>query len=152
MTNQHLNDVGHAEQLFSQGQDAWHHGQREQAWSLFEQSSALFRRSKDLIGVIRSLHSIGNITYEVGRYGTARVIHEHVLSLCKQIDLLEGMASSLNNMGLAAARQGDIAEGLDFLGEGLALYTQIQHDQGVRATMANIDVVHQLWTDHHQRA
>jgi hypothetical protein len=93
--------------------------------------------------VLRVLHVLGNIAYEEGQYPTAQARHEEVLAACRAMNLQEGIASSLNNLGLVAGKQGQYAGVCALLEESIQIYHALGQTQETAAAQANLESLRQ---------
>jgi Tfp pilus assembly protein PilF len=128
-----------AETLYQQGFDAYQQQQVVEARRLLEQSLSLFRQAEHTPGILRSQHILANIAFSEGQYILAQTLHEDVLAACRAMNFQEGIASSLNNLGLIAAKQGMIAEGCALLEDSIRIYEDLGHSQEATAARANLE-------------
>jgi hypothetical protein len=128
-----------AERLYQQGYEAYLQHHFNTARQLLEQSLPFYREAQHTPGVLRVLHILGNIACDEGEYPTARTLHQEVLAACRAMNFQEGIASSLNNLGLVAGKEKQFADGCALLEESLQLYQTLGKTQEATAVQANLE-------------
>src|SRR6187549_4142303 len=91
--------------IYQQGFETYQQKHFEQAQPLIENSLAIYREAQHMPGVLRALHLLGNIAFELSQYATARRVHLEVLEMCRAANIMIGVASSLNNLALVAEKE-----------------------------------------------
>ncbi len=79
-----------------------------------------------------------------GDLDTALNLLQQALSLCKQINNIEGEACALGNMGVIYDTKGDLDKSLDFQQQALALHKQIGRKEGEAGALVNIGLIHNI--------
>jgi tetratricopeptide (TPR) repeat protein len=128
-----------AEAIYQQGYSLYEQQQFDTALPLIEQSLALYRQAQHPPGVLRALHLLANIGFEQKNYPSARKIHKEVLAMCRAAGIRVGEASTLNNLGLLAEREGNFAEGCACLEDSVRIYEEIGDEPGAAAARANLE-------------
>lgn len=92
----------------------------EQAVCMAEQAAEAcrmkpFEKKAYLKGLAKSYHASASIFLNQGKFGQALKFHSDSLSIYREIDDREKIASQLNNVGIVFAYCGDYAEALKFM-------------------------------------
>jgi hypothetical protein len=87
---------------------------------------------------LRALHVLGNIAFEQSQYTSARTLHEEVLAMCRAADIMIGVASSLNNLGLVAQQEEKYIESRNYFEESIRIYEKLGDETSANAARANL--------------
>ncbi len=105
---------------------AGQHGDYAQAWTLHEQSLALFRECDYPPGIGRELDALGEIAGYLGDYERALDLFTASLALRRDIGDSQGVAVVLVHLADLASERGDYRRARELLEESLALNRQLQ--------------------------
>lgn len=95
------------------------------AHTLFEESLALYRQTKDAVGITHCLVALGDIALVEDDYDRAKILFEESLVLRKDIGDKNGMANAYLTLGEVAFGQGDFAQATALSELSLALYVEV---------------------------
>jgi tetratricopeptide (TPR) repeat protein len=82
-------------------------------------------RRGSVAGQLGALQLLGNVAFERGDTHASRSYHQRALAICRRHRLGVGVASSLHNLGLVAAAEGDGGRARALIAEAANLYQQI---------------------------
>ncbi len=111
-----------ANYLLGRGEQAFKAQEFTQARMLIAQGLALYQTMGNELGIAHAQLLDGILAYEEGDYATARVRQEAVLTCCRAHQHIYGMAESLKQLGLIAAKEGDLSNALSYWQESLQSY------------------------------
>ena len=124
--------------IYQQGFETYEQKHFDQAQPLIENSLAIYREAQHMPGVLRALHLLGNIAFELSQYATARRVHLEVLEMCRAANIMVGVASSLNNLALVAEKEEKFTESYAYLEESIRVYEELGDETGATAARANL--------------
>ena len=110
----------------------------------------LLIEEKDLVTaeLVRALGSVGDRTYNQGRYAQAIAIYAQTLSIAEQIGDQRGMVSTLNDLGNVHRSKGDYAQALDYYQKSLAIGEALGDRSRIAATLGLIGTVHSFQSNY----
>lgn len=76
-----------------------------------------------------------------GRYGESRALAAEALELARESGQQRGIASSLNNLGIVADREGDYAAARDYHQQSLAIQGAMGDQYGVASSLNNLGIL-----------
>lgn len=120
----------------------WQFGQLDAAQAQLQTALARAEADECVAGVLGARHLLGSLAYEQGEIATSWRHHTYVLERSRCLDLRLGVASSLHNLGLLAAREHDMSAARTLLEAAIATYEEIDRPESaaaVRANMARLD-------------
>ncbi|MFN8549606.1 MAG: tetratricopeptide repeat protein [Candidatus Eisenbacteria bacterium] len=95
----------------------------------------------------RALNGAANLAFTQSDYPAARALHEESLSLRREIDDRNGIATSLNNLGSIAYFSGDLAQARALIEESLAIRRELKDRSGIGSCLNNLAVIAQFSGD-----
>jgi predicted ATPase/DNA-binding SARP family transcriptional activator len=132
--------VVRAEALSGAGQLAQAQHDYDDALALYEESLAIRRDLGDQREVARSLHDLGWLRLHQGGYADARALLEESLATRRTLgDELPG--PTVNNLGIVAFYEGDLARADELFGEYLKLSRRTDDARGVASALMNLGLV-----------
>jgi predicted ATPase/DNA-binding SARP family transcriptional activator len=132
-----------AKALNEAGVLARYQGDYAAAWTLHEESLALFRELEDRKGGAEALNSLGLVAHARSDFAAAQIWHEESLALRRELGDGRGIAASLHNLGMVAHDRGDYAAAGTFYEESLALFRELGNGRGIAFALNNLgNVVH----------
>lgn len=127
------------------GAEAWRRGRLAAAWALLGQALVRAEARGDKAGLLSAHQLLGHVAYDAGDLDAAQAHHEMVLSQSQALGLPLGEASSLHNLGLISAAQGDEAHARRLISAAAARYRAIGHAAGAEAARANLARLAEQW-------
>lgn len=121
-----------------QGFQLWHEGALGQARLKLEEALERATLCGSLTGQLSALHLLGNLAFDRGDTAECRTLHEAVLAECRARRIGVGVASSLHNLGLLAAREGSGEEARALIIEAINLYTLMGRSRAAAAARDNL--------------
>lgn len=129
-----------AEQLEA-GSRLWRAGALLEAQLKLEQALEDALALGNLPGQLSALHLLGNVAIDKGDLLAARTLHEAVLSMCRGHRMGVGIASSLHNLGLLAAREGQADEARRRIVAAINLYVQMGMPRAAHGARRNLRLI-----------
>ena len=108
------------------GRLAGDRGDIEEGIEHLEKSLALWRGQDDAQWLARTLEALGRLRYQQGNWNGARGCLEEALGLHREIGYLYGEVSTLCELSLVVAEQGDVEKGLALSEQAFALAEAIE--------------------------
>lgn len=118
------------------------------AWTLHEESLALYRALGDQDGIANTLENLGLVARERGDYPAAWSLHEESLTIRRSLGDWRGIAGALNNLGLVARGRGDYAAARVLFDEGLTINRRLGDHPGIANALSNLGMVVQWQGDY----
>lgn len=116
------------------GYRLWREGAHSEARTKIEEALERAAVRGSINGQLSALHLLGNLAYDQGDLPASRALHEAVLAECQARRIGVGVASSLHNLALLAAAEGDGGRARAQIIEAINLYEQIgRRDAAARA-------------------
>ena len=125
-----------ARALTGAGHLAHNLGDYAAAWTLFEESLALWRDRGDPRGTATALNNLGWVAVHRGDYPAARALSEESLALWREIGDPGGMATALNNLGFVAYFQGAYAAAAALHQESLDQWRVVGDQRGMAMALS----------------
>ncbi|HET9493282.1 MAG TPA: tetratricopeptide repeat protein [Chloroflexia bacterium] len=88
----------------------------------------------------RMLAGAGAMAYYQGEYDATRRLNEKALAIRREIGDRNGIAASLNNLGIAAMDQGDYLAAHDYLSESLGIARELAIPWKICAALGNLGI------------
>jgi hypothetical protein len=127
------------------GAEAWRRGRLAAAQALLGQALVRAEARGDAAGLLSAHQLLGHVAFESGDLDAAQTHHETVLGQSQALGLPLGEASSLHNLGLIAAAQGDATRARHLISAAAARYETISHAPGATAARANLARLAEQW-------
>ena len=132
-----LNQV-HAFVLQKIGRIKNSHGEREEAWQMFQESLELYSANDDQWGKANLLIMQGEWLWGTGMYADARFCLENSLKISRKTNNLREVATSLWWLSLIATYLGQADEAEQLVTESLAIYEELGYSFGVADGLLNL--------------
>jgi hypothetical protein len=120
------------------GYRLWRDGEFDAAQAQLEEAQRLAVAAGHLAGQLAAAQLLGNLAYDRGDLEAARRRHATALERCRALDLAVGVASSLHNLGLVAARMGDMAMARTHLIEAASTYVELGRSDRAADVRSNL--------------
>ena len=88
----------------------------------------------------RMLAGAGAMAYYQGEYDATRDLNEKALAIRREIGDRNGIAASLNNLGIAAMDQGNYLAARDYLSESLVMARELEIPWKICAALGNLGI------------
>jgi len=89
----------------------------------------------------RALRGAGRLLQCQGEYERATALYQESLALLRELGDKQGIAHTLNNLGLVAWHQGNYSEAIAAYEESLALKRQLGDKRGIASSLGNLAIV-----------
>jgi len=123
-------------------------GRFEDAVADLDQALAIFEATKDLAGIGRVAHQLGNIAAQRSDYDQARSHFERSLLIRRDLGDGPGEANMLNNLAVIAQWRDDYVEAEAFDQQALELRTRLNDRWGIAMSNDNLGMIAYLQRDH----
>jgi tetratricopeptide (TPR) repeat protein len=100
-------------------------GQVDEALAIVREAVEHFALLSDAKGQLQALLTEAAIHFEQDDFKAARSIYERTLPLAESVRDVRGRALSLGNLGICAARLGEITRALTYFAQALPLYAEL---------------------------
>ena len=91
----------------------------------------LLEKVRDQKETAKILDELGNISYNLGEYGSALEYYKKELKVAQELDDKSSMARSMHNLGMLAQDTGDIGEARRLYGESLKIAQELGDKRGI---------------------
>ena len=105
------------------------------AQALFEASQSAHGQAGDLLGGLPLIGDLGMVAYHQGDYATARGFFEACLRSCREHNVTDHAADSLNRLGDLARVAGDLDRAHALYSESLALWQSVHGSPGIASAL-----------------
>lgn len=130
--------------LAARASEAWHQKQFAVARELVNKGLSSSQEAHYTLGIMGAQHLLANIAFDEGDLCTARALHEEVLAGCQRLDWPEGIASTLNGLGVVAEREGRYAEAYAHLEKSVRILEELGSIDMAGQVRKNLDRVSAL--------
>lgn len=127
-----------ADQLFQEGQRWLVSAQNQMALTNFQQALKLYRQGGDRLGEANTLSGVGDVQYNLEKYGEALESYSQALAVYRQLGDRRGEATTLNNIGAVYENQKNYPQALKFYEQALILRQEVGDLAGEGTTLNNL--------------
>lgn len=124
--------------LLDEGVQLWREGALSAAQACLEEAFELANQMKNAAGRLGALHLLASLAFSRGDLERSRALHTAVLDESRARRLGIGIASSLHNLGLVAACQGDHDEARNMITMAINVYTMIGRADAAKLARDNL--------------
>ncbi len=138
------------ESLVCLGQLHWHRGKYESAQSALELAKNLGVKHdfKSLGG--EAVRYLGNVLIDQGFPKEAESHYRQALEFFREVGNREGIARTMNNLGVSFTERGDYEQGLEFYTQALTMHRELNDLVGEGAVLNNLGEVHRFRGDYEE--